>query len=192
MKYSYVLPISLSLLLAAPLWAVEHHAPPAPAQHQPVTPNLEPQAEPVEQSQSVQITALADGKVHVDFSYQDQVNQQQKFSFEGTHAEVQQQIQQLKTLPEPHKQTLLQALNEKPDAVFTSQFGALDPFNDPFFKNDPWMQQMMQQFFQGTPALQMQPPTGQATPRHQHRIPPQSTQKQNPETKSTSPTKVWL
>ena len=192
MNYRYLLPISLSVLIAAPLWAADQHAHQHQAQQEQVIPDLEPKSVPVEQNQSLQIETLADGKLQIDFSYQDQANQQQKFSFKGTRAEVQQQIQQLKTLPEPHKQTLLQALNEKPDTVFTSQFGALDPFNDPFFKNDPWMQQMMQQFFQGMPALQVQPPIAQQAPRHQQVIPPQTRQKQHPETQSSQPTKVWL
>ncbi len=189
MQYRYLLPISLSLLIAAPLWAADHHVHQSQTLQNQTAPDLEPKLAPTEQSQSIQIANLADGKLHVDFSYQDKANEQQKFSFEGTRAEVQQQIQQLKNLPEPHKQTLLQALNEKPDAVFTSQFGALDPFNDPFFKQDAWMQQVMQQFFQGMPRLQIQPPTMQLSPKQQQ-LPPKI-QKQHPETKS-EPTKVWL
>lgn len=191
MNYKSILPISLSILLAAPLWAVEQNAHKNSAQGEQVTPNLEPTPEPIEQSQSIQISTLANGRMHVDFSYQDKANQQQKFSFEGSRPEVQQQIQQLKTLPEPHKQTLLQALNNKPDAVFTSQFGVLGPFNDPFFKSDPWMNQMMQQFFQGMPSLAQPPVLGQQEPRHQQATPPPTIQKQHPETESP-PTKVWL
>ena len=195
MKYRYILPISLSLLMTAPfsLWAEQQgqtHSTPNAAN----VPDLEPKPAPVEQSESLQISSLADGKVHVEFSYQDQANQQQNFSFEGSKAEVQQQIQQLKNLPEPKKQTLLQALNGNGAAVFTSQLGGFDPFNDPFFKNDPWMNQVMQQFFQGGSAwsMPMPPAIGQQTPKQHAPIPPHTRQKQHPETKPSEPTKVWL
>jgi hypothetical protein len=140
--------------------------------------NLDPDPSPpriMSQAQGMQVYTLPDGRVHAEINYQQQGNAapaddtQHKFTFEGTQAEVREQIQQNTGLPDDKKQALLQALGGNPAAMFGQPvFGGGDPFDDPFFKNDPLMEDFfkhspfdddfLQKFFSGMPSFD--PPPG--------------------------------
>lgn len=112
------------------------------------------------QAQGVQVYTLPDGRVHAEINYQQQDNAQpgddtkHKFTFEGTQAEVREQIENNTTLPEDKKQLLLQTLSGNPVGLFNqSLFGGGNPFDDPFFKNGPFSgnDPFMDDFFKNSP-----------------------------------------
>lgn len=127
-----------------------------------------------QQSQSVQVQSLADGRWRVQLRYQDQANDTRDYTFEGTPDEIRSQLQQ-SGLPQDKQQAVLQALTMQPEAMFAdifgqgfpfggSLFGGKDPFDHPFFKQDPFTNGLLQRFFAEPPrrAVPAQPP--QPTP----------------------------
>lgn len=112
------------------------------------------------QAEGIQVYTLPDGRVHAEIHYQEQGDAQSgddtrhKFSFEGTRAEVREQIQQNTTLPGDKKQALLQALSGNAVSLFSQPlFGGDNPFDDPFFKGGPFAgnDPFMDDFFRNSP-----------------------------------------
>jgi hypothetical protein len=165
MKVNYLLlPFSILALCHAAAWAESDPVqlwPDLPVMQSSPPANTVPPAT-VMQSQAVQVYTLPDGRYHAEISYAKQPKHSQTFSFEGTPAEIQQQVQQNKTLPDAQKQVLLQSLNlnneANPNALVQqlgqSLFNGKDPFDDPFFKNMLNGNNVdLQQFLQGIPQL---------------------------------------
>ena len=125
-----------------------HHRKHHFAQIQPM-PRQAPQIRPMPQQkplvwdsfESVQVKTLGNGRYHAEIKYKDQNNENKSFTFEGKKDEIMQQIRQQKALPEAKKQALLNALNMKGFPLMPSfNIPRLqgNPFNSPFFKNDPF------------------------------------------------------
>jgi len=79
------------------------------------------------QSQSMNVTTLANGKIHAELKTKDTNGNEKNFIFEGNPESVIKDIQQQKDLPENQKQNLISALQGKP----------LINFNHNFFNNFP-------------------------------------------------------
>lgn len=154
MKAKHLIPLALTVLLASPLlWAD----------------NLDPGNQPQiwGQAEGMQVYTMPDGRVHAEINYQEQDSSNSgdhtnhKFTFEGTQAEVREQIQKNTTLSDDKKQALLQSLsmNMNPGAMLNQQqmfgqlFGGGNPFDDPFFKNDSFFKTdpLVEEFFKNTP-----------------------------------------
>ncbi|WGZ93651.1 MAG: hypothetical protein QJT81_17940 [Candidatus Thiothrix putei] len=148
-----------------------------------------------QQSQSVQVQSLADGRWRAQLRYQDQANDTRDYTFEGTPDEIRSQLQQ-SGLPQDKQQAVLQAMTMQPEAMFADMFGQgfpfsgslfggkgpfdhpffkQNPFDDPFFKQDPFANGLLQRFF-------AEPPRG-AVPAPVQPQPPKPTQPEN---------RVWL
>ncbi|HHC74973.1 MAG TPA: PDZ domain-containing protein [Thiothrix sp.] len=115
--------------------------------------------------QSVQINALANGRYRAEIHYKDQQQQDKRFTFEGTRAEITQQIQQQNDLPKEKQQALLNAfsmqsnplthpLNELSELFenFGSSFSQNNTgqqgLNEPLFQNNPFDHPFFQKDFQ--------------------------------------------
>lgn len=181
MHARHLLLLALTAFLTTPVWATHNpfvlpprHTPTPPQTLQPTIPA--PPMANVQQAEAVQVYTLPDGRYHAEIAYLDAQNTQQKYSFEGTQAEIQQNIQQSKQIPPPQKQALLQALagNDPVNLnAFTQSFQqglqgqGIDPklfqdpaqfmqqfFNDPAFKNDPFNDPSFKQFMQNDAFMQ--------------------------------------
>lgn len=149
--------------LAAAMPAYEpmrRHMPMMPHGHMPYWPPFAPprlgdanQPSAWDQFESVEVHSLPDGRYHAAVSYKDEKNNTMQFSFEGTQQEIRDQIQKNATLPDDKKQALLQALNLKPETLFSMPMFEGNPFNDPFFRNAPFDDD----FFRGFPPLRVPP-----------------------------------
>jgi hypothetical protein len=122
------------------------------------------------QSEGMQVYTLPDGRIHAEINYQNEdstnanANTGQKFSFEGSQAEVREQIQKNTQLPADKKQTLLQSLEMKPEALFNQPMPGGNPFDDPFFKDSPFGNDFFKDFFKGMPSFTLPPGFGQMPP----------------------------
>ncbi len=122
------------------------------------------------QSQAMQVYSLPNGRYHAEINYQDAQNHTKKFSFEGSKEEIKQQMQAAKGLDEAQKTALLNALdgqmhfsmgnlprfNRQPFAGFNGK----DPFDDPFFKQNPFDDKFLQDFMRNMPRFGFSPKLG--------------------------------
>ncbi|QLQ31393.1 MAG: hypothetical protein HZT40_07035 [Candidatus Thiothrix singaporensis] len=129
MPAKYLAPFILSAVFVAPM-SLAANASPAP-----ITPMAWSS-----QSEGMQVYTLPDGRYHAEINYQDSggdgSSDSQHFSFEGSPAEIREQIQQNNALPKEKKQALLQSLNMQ-GALFKQSMPDGKPFSEHFFKNPP-------------------------------------------------------
>ena len=136
------------------------------------------------QSQAMQVYSLPNGRYHAEINYQDAQNNTKKFNFEGSKAEIKQQMQVAKDLDQAQKTALLNAL----DGQINFSLGNLpgfkmqpfaglntpDPFDDPFFKQNPFNDKFFQDFMQDMPRFGFSPNLGfQPSPQTQQPVMPQ-------------------
>ena len=138
MKHNYSLLLTLlSLTLAMPVWA--DTATRQPFWQQPNAATLPPSSKPaisVAHSEAIQIYTLPDGRYHAEVSYQDQQNNTRTFSFEGTPAQIREQVQKHPALSPERKKALEQALNLDPSRMLQEPMPEGNPFDQPFFKDN--------------------------------------------------------
>jgi hypothetical protein len=136
------------------------------------------------QSQAMLVYALPNGRYHAEISYQDAQNNNKKFSFEGSKAEIKQQMQVAKGLDQAQKIALLSALDDQMNFSlgnlpgFKMQpFAGLntpDLFDDAFFKQNPFNDKFFQDFMQDMPRFGFSPNLGiKPSPQTQQPIMPQ-------------------
>lgn len=107
----------------------------------------------MQQFESVSINKTGDGKVKAEVSY-DNNGDKKEFTFEGSYDEVRKQIKDTKELPEDKKNSLLNALQNKPNQMLPNgfmnlpQMPALPAFDD-FFNQ----QQRAPSWFKNAPKL---------------------------------------
>ncbi len=158
MHAKHLIPLTLiALLHSSTLWAnglniFQGSTAPAQPPQQQLQPSM------ISQSESVQVQPLPDGRYHAEINYQDKADDTRNFTFEGTQAEIRQQVQQNTTLPAERKQALLQALDMRPEALFNQpMFGGGNPFDDPFFKHGSLNDDFFKKFFDDMPAFGQMP-----------------------------------
>lgn len=121
---------------------------PAPILPQGKAPSISPapgQGSVLQQFESVQIKSLDSDRYLAEVEYQENNGDKKKFTFEGKYDEIRQQIESNNDLPESKKQSLLNALSNKPDHRISGgdmnfphmqAFPAMPSF-DSFFNNAP-------------------------------------------------------
>jgi hypothetical protein len=135
--------------------------------------NPAPNAPPMQswsQSQAMQVYSLPNGRYHAEINYQDAQNNAKKFSFEGSKDDIKQQMQAAKGLDEVQKTALLNALEGQMNFTFGNLPGfkmqpfvglnGKDPFDDPFFKQNPFDDKFLQDFMRNMPRFNFNPNVG--------------------------------
>jgi hypothetical protein len=75
----------------------------------------------MQQFESISIKQTGDGNVHAEVSFESN-GDKKEFTFEGKYDEVRKQISETKELPEDKKNSLLNALQNKPNQLIPDEF----------------------------------------------------------------------
>ena len=97
----------------------------------------------MQQFESISIKQTGDGTVHAEVSFENN-GDKKEFTFDGKYDEVRKQIQETKDLPEDKKNSLLNALQNKPNKLMPDNFFKdfqipTPPSFDNFFDQQPPM-----------------------------------------------------
>ena len=111
----------------SPFFSRPFAAPVLPQGTTPLQPNGKGKVNVMQQFESISINKTGDGKVRAEVTI-DNNGDKKEFNFEGKYDEVRKQIRETKELPEDKKNSLLNALDNKPSQLFSNGFSNFPQF----------------------------------------------------------------